>query len=366
MKDEKTKGILISIHGFSQGGAEIMPIRIANDLHKHHCRVGVHCLKKECDPEVRSLLHPDIPVYATDRSVGLAAVVLLHRYAVIHSHCVASQQLIARMKKRFPFVSLYHVATSHGGYEGMNASEAVVTIENADQAVDIWTYVADNNRELFLRAGVEERKLRKIGNAMEVPENIQPVNWRKYGITEDAIIFCVITRAVWKKCWNECIEAIKKARELTGKDIHLVLGGTGPIYEALLLQPQEPYIHLIGGVANPCAFYKACYCGLLLSVRECAPLGIIEMYHAGVPVVATDTGDICQMMQYGDGQTGIIVRLTKEGSVPVQEAAEAICKMVQQPAVYETCKNNAIKKAHEFSMEHVLEQYMDCYKMADE
>ena len=61
MKNKETKGILISIFGFIQGGAEIMPIRIANYLHKHHYKVGIHCLKKECDLEIRNLLHPDIP-----------------------------------------------------------------------------------------------------------------------------------------------------------------------------------------------------------------------------------------------------------------------------------------------------------------
>lgn len=362
MKNKETKGILISIFGFIQGGAEIMPIRIANYLHKHHYKVGIHCLKKECDLEIRNLLHPDIPVYYTDRSLELAAIILVHRYGVIHSHCVSSQQLVARMKKRIPFLPLYHVATSHGGYEGMDMAEAVTVIKNTNRTVDMWTYVADNNLELFRLAGVAEQKLRKIGNAMEAPENIQPVNWGQYGIPEDAIVFCVITRAVWKKCWNECIEAIKRARELTGKNIHLALCGTGPVYETLIQQSQETFIHLVGEVTNPCAFYKASYCGLLLSVRECAPLGIIEMYHAGVPVIATDTGDVRQMMHYEDGQTGIVINLSEEGSVPVLEAAEAICKMVQQPAVYEKCKENAVKKAHEFSMEYVFEQYMNCYK----
>lgn len=362
MRNKAEKGILISMLGFVEGGAEIMPIRIANYLHKKHYKVGIHCLKQECDMEVRKLLDPDIPVYCTDRSLQLAVIILLHGYTVIHTHCVSSQQLAARTKKRFSFLSLHHIATSHGGYEGMDVAEAEAVIKSIDREVDIWTCVAENNRDLFLRSGVEERKLRKIGNAMEVPKCIEQVSWSQYGIPESAIVFCVITRAVWKKCWNECIEAIKIARKLTGKNIHLILGGTGPVYDTLIQQPQEEFIHLVGGVTNPCSFYKASYCGLLLSVRECAPLGIIEMYHAGVPVIATDTGDIRQMMQYKDGQTGLIVKLTEKGRVNMQETAEAICKMVQLPAVYAECKKNAMKKAYEFDMERVFEQYMACYK----
>ena len=58
----------------------------------------------------------------------------------------------------------------------MDMSEAVTVIKSTNQTVDMWTYVADNNLELFRLAGVAEQKLRKIGNAMEVPENIPVQN----------------------------------------------------------------------------------------------------------------------------------------------------------------------------------------------
>lgn len=362
MKNKERNRILISIIGFSQGGAEIMPIRIANYLHTHHYEVGVHCVKRECDPKIRNLLHSDIPVFYTDQFWKLAAIILKYRYTVLHSHSVASQLLVARMKKRVPFIHIQHVATSHGGYEGMDSAEAVETIRKVDSSVSCWTYVAGNNLKLFQLANISEQKLSKIGNAMEVPQDIRPVQWEEYGISKNAIVFTVITRAVWKKCWKECIQAIQKARELSGRDIHLVLGGTGPVYEELKQNPQEEFVHLVGTVIHPCDFYKASYCGLLLSVRECAPLGIIEMYQAGVPVVATDTGDIREMLLYKENPTGILVSLTEKGEIPVLQAAEAICKMVQDTDFYAECRETAMKKAHEFCMEYVMEKYFECYQ----
>lgn len=363
MENKKQKGILISIMGFFQGGAEIMPIRIANYLFENNYRVGVHCMKKEDDSKIRKLLNPDIPVYYTDSATKLAVVVIKNGYRIIHSHCVASQLIVARMKKRIPFIHIQHVATSHGGYEGLGKNEAYDVLKEADRHVNIWTYVADNNKETFRAFGIAENKMRKIGNAMIPPGEIIPVELKKFGIPEDAIVFCVITRAVWKKCWKECIEAVKMARTLTGKNIHLILGGTGPIYDELMGRQVEEFIHPVGTVENPCGFYKSSYCGLLLSVRECAPLGIIEMYYAGIPVVATNTGDIREMMQLGDGTAGIVVDLTDEGYVPVSEAAKAIAKMIQDRELYLECRNNACKKAGEFSMDNIMEKYIECYKM---
>lgn len=361
MWDKKKKGILISFMGFVQGGAEIMPVRIANYLHKQNYRVGVHCIQKNGDEEIRKLLCPDIPVYYTDRSLELAAIVMLHQYKVIHSHCVSSQQIVARMSGRFPFLKIRHVATSHGGYEGLQDLEAVNILKAVDPYVSCWTCVAENNRELFDRAGIQKSKIHKIGNAMEIPEEIHPVNWRDYGIPDNAFVVTVITRAVWKKCWPECIAAIEMARERSGEEIHLVLAGTGPIYEELTAKSQKEFVHLAGEVTDPCAFYKASYCGLLLSVRECAPLGLIEMYQAGIPAVATDTGDVREMMTYNDGQTGILVPLSPDGKVLAEDAADAVCRMVKDSKSYEEYRKNAAEKAVEFSMEYVTQKYLECY-----
>lgn len=360
MRPQKER-ILFSIMGFLPGGAEILPIRLANYLHDAGYVVGVHCVQESADHAMRSLLHPDIPVYATDRFWRMAQILHREHYTVVHSHCVASQLLVARMKRRLPFFKIRHVATSHGGYEGMPPQEAAALLPQVDRGVDAWTYVAQNNLPLLRQAGVPNAKLHKIGNAMEPPRQIEPVSWTDYGIAKDAFVFTVITRAVAKKSWPACIAAIREARQLSGRDIHLVLGGIGPIYDALLQEPAEPFIHLLGEIQRPCDYYKASYCGLLLSVLECAPLGILEMYEAGIPVVATDTGDVAEMLQGKDGQTGILVPLTEDGQVPISQAARAICDMVLDSERYESCKERTAQKVSEFRMDHIAEQYLALY-----
>ncbi len=352
--------ILISILGFSAGGAEILPIRLANSLHDRGYTVGVHCTKPSADKSVRSRLHPGIPVYTTDRFWRMA-LVLLHGYRVVNSHCTASQQLLVRVKRLVPFLRFRHIATSHGGYEGMPEAEALALLRNVDGGVDAWTYVADNNLPLFRLAGVAEDKLHKIGNAMEPPEDIQPSSMTAYGIPQDAFVFSVITRAVAKKGWPACIAAVREARRISGKDIHLLLGGRGEIYDRLLQESTEDFVHLVGEIERPCDVYAASHCGLLLSVLECAPLGIIEMYFADIPVVATDTGDVAEMLQFGDEQTGILVSLTADGQVPIPEAGRAIAEMTQNYTLYARCKAAASRKASTYRMDAVTDKYLSVY-----
>lgn len=355
-------GVLISILGFKEGGAEIMPIRIANYLHARHYNVGVHCLEPEQNESIRKQLNPEIPVHCTHRFWKMGFILWKNKYRVVNTHCIASQLLMTRVRRRIPFLNIYHVATSHGGYEGLEQKEATELLRLVDPCVDRWTYVADNNCRLLREIKVLENKLIKVGNAMERPEHISPVKWSDYSVPEDAIVFTVITRAVWKKCWRETIEAIKKAREITGENIHLVLCGTGPVRDELLQEPQEEFIHFPGTVGNPCDFYSASYCGLLLSRLECAPLGLIEMYYAGVPVIATDTGDVAEMMQYGEERTGILLPLTEDGMIPVDEAAKAIACMIQNPDLYQKVKENAEKKAAFFEMDRIMEQYIQIFE----
>lgn len=360
-KDKKKKGILISIIGFCQGGAEIMPIRIANELHRMGYKVGIHCLNKGEDTMVRSFLEEGIPVYYTDRAFTFGLLLLTKRYDVIHTHCVASQQLVARTKRKMPFLSVYHVATSHGGYEGLDEKEAHRVIREVDAAVNVWTYVAENNKETFVSAGIAQEKLVKIGNAIRHMGAINPLPLSTYGIPEDAIVFTVITRAVWKKCWRECIDTIAEARKISGKNIHLILGGTGPVYEELIKEDLEEYIHLIGAVSDPCGLYRSSYCGLLLSVRECAPLGIIEMYQAGIPVVATDTGDVREMVETEYGASGTVVPLADNGKVSIKKSAEAVAEMIENSAYYEQCAINASKNSGNYRIEKIVEKYLHCY-----
>lgn len=361
MKNRKEK-ILISIIGFTQGGAEIFPIRLANFLYRQNIDVMVHAINDQEEAFVRNMLDPDIKVFKCSSRLKFIRLLMKEKITVVHTHCNANQLLVARSCKIAPWLRIRHIATCHGIYEGIDYELAKEQILCCDPYVKYWTYVADNNYATLKKVGITEEKCKKIGNSMEYPDKITPIEKKKYNIPEDAKVVTVISRAVGKKSWIECIHTITKAREQSGLNIHLILGGLGEYYELLTKKGVPDYIHLAGAVTKPCDYYAASDLGMLLSKIECAPLGLIEMYYTNTPVVATDTGDVREMMTTENGTTGIVVSLNADGSINENESAAAVIKMLTNSEYYQKCVDELKIKSRDFSMEKVGEKYLNLYR----
>ena len=118
-KDKDRPGVLISILGFREGGAEIMPIRIANYLHARHYNVGVHCLEPEQNEKIRKQLSPGIPVHCTHRFWKMGIIIrkynysehTLHRVTVIDDPC----------EKAYPFSKGISCGNFSWGIRGVRA-----------------------------------------------------------------------------------------------------------------------------------------------------------------------------------------------------------------------------------------------------
>lgn len=355
--------IVISLLGLIQGGAEIFPIRLANYFYKCGLDVQLHVLSDKEDKFVAEIIDPSIKIVRYDSAWKFILYLTKEKITVVHTHCNGNQLLVAKCLKFAPWLHIKHIATSHGIYEGIDFETAKQQILTCDPYVTRWTYVADNNYETFHKLGIPKDKCVKIGNSMEIPPNIIPANRNEYDIPQDAKVITVISRAVGKKCWFECVEAVKRARKISGLDIHLILGGQGELYNRLKSQGVPYYVHLIGAVSEPCNLYAASDLGMLLSIRECAPLGLIEMYYTKTPVIATDTGDVSEMMCLPDGgNTGILLALNPDGSVNVSGAVDAIVTMLTDTAYYESCMHASERKSKEFEMGFVAEKYLNVYR----
>lgn len=361
MIDKENRKIVISIKGFMQGGGEILPIRLANALHKEGYKVYIHALQDKEESKIRELLNPDIIVFKCHKAWKMALFLLKNNIDVVHTHSVDCQIFISGIKRKIPLVKVYHIATSHGGYEGVPFEKAKQYIQKVDPQIDVWTYVADNNIGTLVDSGVDKKKCIKIGNGMERPKKIKSITRLKMNVPENASVVMVITRAVDKKCWRECIKTVALARQKTELDIHLILCGTGNVYNQLIEEETADYVHLLGVVNNPCDYYAAADVGMLLSIRECAPLGIIEMYYAGIPVVATQTGDVGHMMDYNGKLTGCLIQLNKDGKVPISDAANGLVKLLTNKSFYKECANFAKEKGKEFGIDYIMKQYLRVY-----
>ena len=104
--------------------------------------------------------------------------------------------------------------------------------------------------------------------------------------------------------------------------------------------------------------YAAARVFLLTSFWEGLPMVAVESMNSGVPVVATDVGDIRDLVE--DGKNGY---LTEAGDTDA--AANAVLRLLNDDKLYRRMSANAYKKAEEFlhecTIEHVSKIWRDVF-----
>lgn len=358
--------ILISIVAFTHGGGEIMPIRLANQLKEMGYPVMVHNYELDSDEElVRKMLDPEIPVIRCNNVEEMSCMLKLFNIDVVSTHHQALQSFIARVLEKDLVLKnkINHVATSHGMYENFSKKELTSIFETVIDNTDYWTYVADKNIIPFKEFNVyDQTKFIKISNGMKYPK-INPISRASMQIEEDAFVVCTVSRALPEKGWKEAIKSVEIARKITNRDIQLLLIGEGTIYEELKVNGTPDYVHLLGFKDTPCDYYAISDLALLTSYykSESAPLTIIEALLSHTPIVASNVGDVRQMLSLERELAGDIFDLN-DWKVPVEIVGEKIANLVMDSNKYDRVKATAINKAKEFSIENVADRYLDVFR----
>ena len=365
MNTPKMPRIMISIIAFTHGGGEIMPIRLANQLSEMGYSILVHNYKlQEDEIKVRQMLNPSIPVVEMNQVDGMRTIIKSFDVDVVSTHHQGVQSFIANTINGDSVLKekINHVGTSHGMYENFSDEELRIIFERLADNVDYWTYVADKNIIPFKRFNLyNQEHFIKIPNGMKPPE-VGQISRGELGISEEAFIICTVSRALKEKGWKEAIDSVEVARELTGKDIQLLLIGDGVVYEELSKKGTSDFVHLLGFKENPCDYYAISDLALLTSYykSESAPLTIIEAFFAHIPVIASDIGDIRQMITIDDKLAGDIFELDN-WTVPISVVGEKIADLVMNTEHYNQVKELATKKSKEFEIEEVAKKYLEVF-----
>lgn len=358
--------ILISLYEFSYGGGEIMPIRLANALWEKDFQVGVHVYNSnECNSDVRNQLNPAIPVIFANHIGAMTAQLLTLDYNIVHTHHQACQSFINDVMAKNDKLNkqICHVATTHGMYENFNLEliKTIVNRNNLANRVSCWTYVADKNILPFKKCKVyDAERFIKIPNGMQEPV-INYFDLQKYGIKKEDFVITIVSRAIIEKGWLHAIHAVESLHNLH-PEIHLLLVGEGEVFEKYAGKYNNGYIHFLGFQKNPCDIFAVSQLCLLPTYyqSESAPLCIIEAMMCGLPVIATDIGDIREMLTYGDSVAGKIIPL-KHGCVDEEELTSAIKKLIEDKSLYASAAQVSLQKRTVYLMDTVIGQYIDVY-----
>lgn len=353
----RNPNILIVLWAFSTGGGETFPIYLANQLRENGLNVTVlNYAGQNTEKGIRYLLSPEIPTLEIYNE-NLVRIIKDFGIDVVQTQHASVDYFVATQKHNFPD-SCYHIAVHHGMYETIPNDILKFQLPVLMKNVDRWLYIADKNIQKIKDLGVYNAEhFFKISNGLP-QSDIVPISRESLNIPADAFVLCEVSRGIWEKGWIECIEAVKLARNQTSKDIHLILVGNGEAYDVLSKKAPE-YVHLVGFQKDIRAYFSAADMGLLASKfkGESFPLVIIDSLLCGKPVIASNIGEVKNMLSDENGNIGGAVFDLEEWNVPIHKLAGLIGYFVMNYKAYEKAKKIAIHISSNFDIKNIAAKY---------
>jgi glycosyltransferase involved in cell wall biosynthesis len=215
--------------------------------------------------------------------------------------------------------------------------------------------VARDNREC------DPKKLRVVINGTDLTRFPAPAAARsairsELGIPEDARVLVTIGRLVKEK--NHAL-LVRAAAPLLGPETRLVIVGDGALRDDLrkvVAQLGRGYVHLTGARRDVPSLLASADAYALSSDSEGLPIGLLEAWAAGLPVVSTAVGGIPAAVT--SEENGILV---PPGDATALEAALA---RVLEPneAIAAMAKRGRAHVLATYSSEQMAKSYFDLYE----
>lgn len=174
---------------------------------------------------------------------------------------------------------------------------------------------------------------------------------------------CCVSRAIPDKGWGEAIQAVELARSLSGRDIRIILVGNGLVYDEYCQAGAPDFVYLAGFSDNSVGHYAAADMGIMLSTfrSESFPLTIVDCLFAGKPYIATDVGDIKNMLTIESGVAGEIIGL-EDWVVPIESAARVIAEFATDERKYKEAVGLVKDVSSRYRIDAVASQYLRLFE----
>lgn len=348
--------LLVAIHAYELGGGEIVAQRTANEMSRH-CRVLMYNARPQLeDKAFFDNLSPQVTLLPSrGEPLELRRYVEILEPDVINSHVWWSEIVVYQAIHDIPVT---WILTTHGCHETLlavpecdvrHAKYGVKVLSRANRVV----YVAEKNRtilEKFPSIGAD--KYVKMINGCVLPP-FTPRARQELGILPEDVVFCLVSRAIPEKGWEEGIQATLKIQLPASRRAHIILVGDGEMKIPL----QEKYIgcsnvHFVGLSSAPMEWMSISDIGLLPTyyIVESQPLVIGEFITMGIPVIATDVGDIPCLLDMDGIKTGIICPLAPDKKISVADLAAAMQRLASDKSLYSQMQQNTLRVAPKFSI----------------
>ena len=318
--------------------------------------------------QVERMTYPlfDAPLTTLAEASKLAEIIEQFRIDVIHAHYAvphATAAVLARdMVKTVPRPVV--VTTLHGtdvtlvGLDRAYLRTTQYSIENSDLVTAVSRYLADYTK---LEMGVT-RDVAVIPNAVDhtrfTPRD-QPELRQRYAHKDEKLLIHISNFRPVKRV----TDVVRVFAAVSGRmDARLLMVGDGPDrHEAFELASDlgvSGRVSFLGSFPRIEDVLAVCDLFLLPSVKESFGLSALEAMASGVPVVASRTGGVPEVV--ADGVTGFLC-----AEKDVEGMAAAALKLLTDEALHARFAHAARKRAvTEFSEGKIVPQYRRAYDEA--
>lgn len=355
----------------SPGGGQMFAISLANEWARRGGRVVlVNAHSQPTHDAVVSKLNPEVALYhATDPGFDLAEIVRRYDIDLIHSNIWWSDALVDSYREDIP-AGLPWVITMHGCHETLMQHPGIdrafsERMSRMTERVNAWVYLADKNIGVFDQYPRPETLLR-IPNGMAEEPVRQPLERATLGLRPDAVVLCMAARAIPSKGWAEAVEVVE-ALNAEGHKLDLILCGEGPAADDIRARAPD-HVLLTGQVPNVQDYFAISDIGILPSyfIGESLPLALIEMMAKGLPLIASDVGEIPSILGEGAEAAGVLIPLqeTEDGKPGLDMAAflEGTRRMLDEDLRAQMGANARRRFDAEFRLDRMVDRYAALYE----
>jgi glycosyltransferase involved in cell wall biosynthesis len=303
------KLLLLINHLHFLGGAENQLLHLAKGLAALGHEVTV-CSVEPCTAEDWQLEKHGIRLVSLnasapwERAAAIPALVRLARRADV-VHCTMWDTSlwgrIAAVLARRPVIVGDH-ATDRSIQVSSKGAPRAGWISRHNRLLDPFTFAtiacASSQRALLIGEGVNPEKIVHIPNGIPVADFVRSAGEgptrQELGIPHGALV--AVQVGVFRPEKNQvgALEAFARVRERVG-DAHIVFVGDGDTRDEVELRAAEldgGWAHFLGPRSDVAALLSLADLALLPSLSDAMPMVLIEAMAIGVPVVATDVGDV--------------------------------------------------------------------------
>jgi glycosyltransferase involved in cell wall biosynthesis len=361
-------GILFGVGDLSGGGAQMFAVRFANEWARSGAPVVLFVAGFEADNvALRSLVSRNVTVVGpTDiEATGLAEFMRTWSLdLVVTGHWWADRAIgrfISQETTPIPWTIIMH-----GCYENVLSSREhfptmLEDFARAEAYCDKWIWTADKNKAVFEQGYIRPRATGHVVNGYKPVKPIRDVR-RMLGISRDALVFALASRAIEEKGWKVSTEAFELLKAAyPDLDVLLMLIGDGPYVENLREQPASSGVLHIPYTSALQDYIAASDVGLLPTwfAGESLPLVLIEFLAQGKPTIVTDVG-MCAWAVDADsaaGPAGRVLSLNADGRVEPQDLASAMAEFVKDRGLSASLSGTAKHAFEKFDMDEMILAY---------